>query len=224
LRPRYYRDTEADVAHDIFTEPEEFDLDTLANLGPLAAMAGTWEGKGVDTHPVAEGSEDEPYRERIVFEPIDPQLNGPQLLYGLRYHLHVNKLDEALTFHDQVGYWLWEPATGSLYQSLAIPRAQVALAMGTAEPSARSFTVRATLGSPTAGIVSAPFLHENFRTLEYAITITMGDNGTLTYEQDTVLQVTGRPEPFHHVDRNVLRRVEPPRPNPGLLGGAGQAG
>src|SRR5512147_1335903 len=129
------------MTRDIYTEPEDIDLDTLANLGPLAGLAGTWEGQGTDTHPVAEGGEDEPYRERMVFEPIDPQPNGPQLLYGLRYHLHVNKLDEPLTFHDQVGYWLWEPATRTVYQSLAIPRAQVAMAMGAAAPSARRFTV-----------------------------------------------------------------------------------
>ena len=34
---------------DIFTEPSNVDPDTLANLGPLRAMAGVWEGrKGVD--------------------------------------------------------------------------------------------------------------------------------------------------------------------------------
>ncbi len=202
------------MARDIYTEPEELDLDTLQNLGPLAALAGAWEGQGLDTHPVAEGGEDEPYRERMVFEPIDPQPNGPQLLYGLRYHVHVNKLDEALTFHDQVGYWLWEPATKTILQTLAIPRGQVAMATGTAEPDARRFTVKAILGSPTAGIVSAPFLHENFRTLEYAITVTMNGDGTLTYEQDTVLQIAGRPEPFHHADKNTLRRVAGPAPNP----------
>jgi hypothetical protein len=202
------------MARDIYTEPEDFDLDTLANLGPLAGLAGAWESSdGVDTHPVAEGGEDEPYRERMVFEPIDPQPNGPQLLYGLRYHLHVNKLDERLTFHDQVGYWLWEPATGTILQSLAIPRGLVAQASGTAAPDARRFTVKATLGSPVAGIVSAPFLHENFRTLEYTITVAL-EGETLTYEQDTVLQIAARPEPFHHVDRNVLRRIAPPRPNP----------
>ena len=42
---------------DIFTEPEGFDIDTLRNLGPLAALAGTWEGNGVDRHPVAAGAE-----------------------------------------------------------------------------------------------------------------------------------------------------------------------
>ncbi len=207
------------MARDIYTEPDGFDLDTLRNLGPLAPLAGVWEGEGLDTHPVAEGGEDEPYRERMVFEPIDPQLNGPQLLYGLRYHVHVNKLDEALTFHDQVGYWLWESATRTLLQSVAIPRGLVAQAMGTAEPGARRFTVKATLGSATAGIVSAPFLHENFRTLEYAITLSLNDDGTLGYEQDTVLQVAGRAEPFHHVDRNVLRRVSRAEPNPAAVAG-----
>lgn len=207
------------MARDIYTEPEDIDLDTLRNLGPLAPLAGSWEGQGVDTHPVADGTEDEPFRERIVLEAIDPQPNGPQLLYGLRYHIHINKLDEPLTFHDQVGYWLWEPATKTLLQTLTIPRGQVAMAMGTAEPDARQFTVKATLGSPVAGIVSAPFLHENFRTVEYSITFTVNDDGTIQYEQDTVLQVGGRTEAFHHVDRNVLRRIARPQPNPVLLAG-----
>jgi hypothetical protein len=202
------------MARDVFTEPEDIDLDALRNLGPLAPLAGVWEGQGLDTHPVADGSEDEPYRERIAFEPIDPQANGPQLLYGLRYHVHVNKLDEVPTFHDQVGYWLWEPATKVLIQTLAIPRGLVALASGTAEPDARRFTVKATLGAATSGISSAPFLHESFRTLEYAITVSANADGTLTYEQDTVLQVAGRQEPFHHTDRNTLRRVALPEPNP----------
>jgi uncharacterized protein (UPF0303 family) len=202
------------AGRDIYTEPDEIDLETLRNLGPLAALAGTWEGEGIDTHPVAAGTEDERYRERIVFEPIDPQANGPQLLYGLRYHVHVNKLDELPTFHDQVGYWLWEPATKALLQTIAIPRGQVAQAIGTAEADARRFSVRATVGSPTAGILSAPFLHENFRTPEYSITITVNDDASISYEQDTILQIPGRPEPFHHVDRNTLRRVAPPIPNP----------
>src|SRR5262245_1112435 len=197
---------------DIFTEPEGLDVDTLRNLGPLGPLAGTWEGTGVDRHPVATGSKTEAYRERIVFEVIDPQTNGPQLLYGLRYHAHINN-DELLTFHDQVGYWLWEPATGTILQTVAIPRGQVAMARGTAERDARTLAVTATLGSPTAGIISGRFLDENFRTLEYTITITVNAD-SFTYEQDTVLLVAGRPEPFHHTDRNTLRRVAAPAPNP----------
>src|SRR5215472_9822306 len=197
--------------------PEGRDIFTLRNLGPLAALAGTWEGGGVDRHPVATGAKTEPYRERVVFEVIDPQTNGPQLLYGLRYHVHINN-DELLTFHDQVGYWLWEPATRTILQTVAIPRGQVAMATGTADPTARTFTVKATRGSPTAGIVSGRFLDESFRTVEYALTITVNGD-SFTYEQDTVLLVAGRPEPFHHTDRNTLRRVAAPLPNPAVTSG-----
>mgnify|MGYP003039835619 FL=1 len=93
---------------DIYTEAPS-NADTLANLGPLARLAGTWYGdQGVDTHPQADGPETEPYIERIVMEPIDAQNNGPQVLYGLRYHVHIVKPGELAGFHDQVGYWLWE--------------------------------------------------------------------------------------------------------------------
>src|ERR1035437_3806537 len=109
---------------DIFTEPSDVDPDTLANLGPLRAMAGVWEGrKGVDLNPKADGPERREYIERIELQPIDPQANGPQLFYGLRYHIHINTVEEDATFHDQVGYWLWEPATGLVLQTVAIPRA-----------------------------------------------------------------------------------------------------
>ncbi len=202
---------------DLYTEPVEIDVDTLRNLGPLGPLAGIWEGQGLDRHPVRDGGADDPYLERMDLQPIDPQPNGPQLLYGLRYHVHVRKPGEAVTFHDQVGYWLWEPATRTVIQTLAIPRGQVAMASGTAEPDARRFKVRATLGPPTFGICSAPFLHENFRTLEYAITVEVNRDGTFTYEQDTILQVAGRPEPFHHTDRNTLRKVAEPTPNPAAL-------
>jgi hypothetical protein len=50
---------------DIFTEPEP-DPNTLANLGPLSAMAGIWTSvEGVDVHPTAAGPEPQPYVESI---------------------------------------------------------------------------------------------------------------------------------------------------------------
>ncbi len=116
---------------DIFSEPENVDPDTLANLGPLRRLAGVWEGlKGVDLNPKADGPERRDFLERIELQPIDPQANGPQLFYGLRYHVHIVASDEDTTFHDQIGYWLWEPATGLIQQTLALPRGQVALASG----------------------------------------------------------------------------------------------
>ncbi len=132
---------------DIFTEPEDVDPDTLANLGPLRRLAGVWEGrKGVDVNPKAEGPERRVFIERIDMQPIDPQANGPQLLRGLRYHVHINTEEEDITFHDQVGYWLWEPATGLVMQSLTIPRGQSVLAGGAAKPDGSGLVVSARRG------------------------------------------------------------------------------
>ena len=104
----------ANVPDDIFTEPD-FSPDTLANLGPLRRLAGVWESdQGLDVSPKAQGPDRRVFREHIRMEPIDPQPIGPQLLYGLRYHIHVNQPDEAITFHDQVGYWLGSRRPGSL--------------------------------------------------------------------------------------------------------------
>lgn len=199
---------------DIYTEAPS-NADTLANLGPLARLAGTWYGdQGVDTHPQADGPETEPYIERIVMEPIDAQNNGPQVLYGLRYHVHIVKPGELAGFHDQVGYWLWEPATGRITHTLAIPRAQVAMATGVAKPGDKTITVKAERGSLTNGIISGPFLEEAFKTVEWTMSITFNDDGTWSYDQVTKLIVPGVEGEFLHTDNNTLRMIEYPRPNP----------
>jgi hypothetical protein len=68
------------------------------------------------------------------------------------------------TFHDQVGYLLWEPATSTVTMTLAIPRAQVAMASGTVAPDATKLTLRAVAGDPHYGICTAPFLDAAFHT------------------------------------------------------------
>lgn len=199
---------------DIYTEPAG-SPDTLANLGPLAGMAGVWEGlKGADQHPVADGSESNQFVEHYQLTPIDRQTNGPQLFYGLRYHTHITKPGEAETFHDQVGYWLWEPAAETVTLTLGIPRAQVLLASGPAAADTTDFELTATLGSEVYGILSNPFLYESFRTHSYRIHVTVHDDQTWSYEEEGVLEIPDRDEPFSHIDRNTLRRVAPPTLNP----------
>jgi hypothetical protein len=200
---------------DIFTEPEEVDPDTLSNLGPLRRLAGVWEGrKGIDLNPKAEGPERREFIERVEMQPIDPQANGPQLFYGLRYHIHIVASDEDGSFHDQTGYWLWEPATGLVMQTLAIPRGQVALARGEAAADAERITVRAERGGPGYGICSTDFLEWAFRTDAYQLEVTFHEDGRWSYVSDTLLQVKGRAEPFHHLDRNTLAKIAEPTPNP----------
>jgi hypothetical protein len=203
-----------DFPTDIFTEPEDVDFDTLKNLGPLTPLAGIWEGKrGLDVHPNADGSKKDAYLERYELQPIDPQLNGPQLLYGLRYWTFVLRPNRPATFHDQVGYWLWEPATGMIIQTLTIPRGQVAMAVGKAAADAKKFELTCVFGSPTNGTCSNPFLDYAKKTLEFNIKVTINANGTWSYEQDTVLKITGSDQLFHHTDRNTLHRIAEPTPN-----------
>lgn len=200
---------------DVFTEPSNIDPDTLANLGPLRRLAGGWESnQGVDLNPKADGPERREYIERIEFHPIDPQPNGPQLFYGLRYHGHINTPEEDITFHDQVGYWLWEPATGLVLQTLAIPRGQIALAKAYVAPDADSFVVRSERGSMENGICSTAFLEQAFRTDDYSIEITFNPDGSFSYVTHTTLMVQGRSEPFDHRDQNTLFKVREPKPNP----------
>src|SRR5262249_61571652 len=131
-------------------------------------MAGIWEGRrSLDVNPKAEGPEEQAFVERIELHAIDPQTNGPQLFYGLRYHTHIVKPGEVETFHDQVGYWLWEPAANLVLHSIAIPRGQVVLAAGSAQADSTEFEVSATRGSEVYGIASNPFLDQKFRTVSF---------------------------------------------------------
>lgn len=204
-----------EIPADIFTEPENVDPRTLDNLGPLRRLAGVWEGhRGVDVNPKADGPETRDYYERIDMQPIDPQANGPQLFYGLRYHVHINTPEEEIAFHDQVGYWLYEPATGLILQTLAIPRGQIALAAGHAAPDAKKLTVRAERGTTEYGICSTSFLEQAFRTDSYQLDVEFHDDGSWSYVSDTMLAVKGQAEPFRHRDHNRLTKVAEPDLNP----------
>ena len=200
---------------DIYTEPKDVDVNTLNNLGPLRPMAGVWLGRrGVDTKPKAEGPKDQDYVEHLELQPIDPQTNGPQLIYGLRYHTHVVKPNQVKTYHEQVGYWLWEAATGTVIHTLTIPRGMAVMAAGKATAETRNFELAATHADENFGIRSLPFLDYAFKTVEFRIKVSIIDDDHWSYDEDTVLMIRGQTEPFHHRDRNTLTRIAAPTPNP----------
>ena len=200
---------------DIFTEQEDIDDNTLNNLGPLRALAGIWEGdKSLDVNPYIDAPRRQPYIERIELQPCDPQSNGPQVLYGLRYHTHIVKPGEVETYHDQVGYWLWDRATQTIIHTLTIPRGQAVLAIGKAAPDVTKFEVSAVRGSTTNGIVSSPFLDQAFRTDAFRMVVTVNPDGSWSYFEETTLKVHGRDESFAHTDRNTLHKIAEPTPNP----------
>lgn len=183
--------------------------DLKTQLGPLAPLAGLWEGdKGDDTAPSDDrGTEHNRFRERITFDPMGPVRNHEQILYGLRYATTVWRIGEADPFHEEVGYWLWDAQAKQVMRCFIVPRGVTVLAGGTIEPGAQSFTLVAERGSSTYGICSNQFLDREFRTVRYELTVTVLNGNTFRYEEDSQLLMPGRPDVFHHRDQNTLVRV-----------------
>ncbi len=183
-------------------------------LGPLAPLLGIWEGdKGEDLAPSdkAEGNRDpatSKYRERMVFEATGRVDNHEQQLFGLRYSTKAWRMGAPDPFHEEVGYWLWDPATKLVVRCFMPPRGMTILAGGNAEPDAREFSLEATSGSESFGICSSPFLLAEFKTVRYTLDVKLIDDDTLHYDEHTWLLLKGRTELFDHRDENTLRRVQ----------------
>jgi hypothetical protein len=179
-------------------------------LGPLAGLEGVWEGeKGTDTAPDDDrvSTEINRYRERMTFEPTGVVRNHEQQLYGLRYATTAWRIGEEEPFHEELGYWLWDAGEKQVLRCFMVPRGVTVIAGGTAEPDARSFDLAADVGSETYGICSNRFLDREFRTVRYELRFERRGDDTIHYWEDTVLQIRGQDEPFHHTDENTLTRV-----------------
>ena len=178
--------------------------------GPLGGLVGEWESDkgGLDTafaHASGKvvGS---PYLEKCTMMPFGPVDNGNQHLYGLDYKSAMWRGDEENPFHTEVGYWLWDPATGEVMKGFVVPRGITALAGGTAPADATEFTMKAVLGDACYGIGENKYLAENASTLSYEMTVTVGQD-TWSYDEVTMLRMNEFAEPFAHTDHNTLRRV-----------------
>ncbi len=181
----------------------------IKNLGPLAPLAGIWEGdKGEDSAPSDDrGTETNKFRERITFEPMGPVNNHEQVLYGLRYTTTVWPLGASDPFHEELGYWLWDAQAKQVLRCFTVPRGVSVIAGGTVEPDAKSFELVADAGSETYGICSNQFLDKEFKTVRYELKVTLHDDHSFSYEEDTQLQIKGQSDLFHHTDKNTLRRL-----------------
>jgi hypothetical protein len=154
------------------------------------------------------GVENNAYRERIVFEQAGPVQNHEQNLHVLRYSTRAIRIGETNPFHEELGYWSWEPATNEVMRCFLIPRGIALIAGGKAGPGDREFQLHAERGSHTFGICVNPFLDREFMIVSYALQVRVPDRDHFEYDEDTVMRMPGRAEPFHHRDRNVLHRVD----------------
>jgi hypothetical protein len=179
--------------------------------GPLAALIGEWESDqgGLDaafSHSRGEVL-DTPYKEKLTLKPFGPVDNGNQHLYGLDYKSAMWRGSEENPFHTEVGYWLWDGATGEVMRGFVVPRGITVLAGGTAAADATSFTLAARPGDPNYSIGENKYLSQHASTLSYDVTIAVNDDGSWTYHETTMLKMDEFPEPFAHTDNNTLRKV-----------------
>lgn len=199
----------ADPPHNVSIDPH-----TLEHLGPLRTMAGLYiSHSGSDTRSDGVDVTAE-YRDEIVLAPTDPFTNDSQLLYGLRYLQHVRRHGEIQTLHEQVGYWMFEPATSQVTLSLATARGQVGLASGQWQPGGATFSVRAERAEGSHAFVSNKFLDSNFRTISFEMTVTLIDDDSWKYVREADVQLAGRSDHVRFRNEATLVRVCLPTANP----------
>ena len=182
----------------------------LKFFGPLAHLAGTWQGSvGDDTAPDDDrGIEKNAFREQVIFKPTGVTMNHEQTLYGFSYERTAWRLREDEPFHHQLGYWIWDAGTKQVMHAFMIPRGMTVLAGGNAEPDSSVLSVSAVLGSTTFGICSNPFLDREFKTIRYDARLIIHSPHSLSYEEDTQIQINGQERVFHHVDKNSLEKTK----------------
>jgi hypothetical protein len=179
--------------------------------GPLGPLVGDWEAEGgLDTaySHTREEVLGTPYLERVTFKPFGPVDNGRQSLFGLDYKTAMWRDNEANPFHTEVGYWLWDGATGEVLRGFVVPRGITVLAGGTAAADATEFTLSAAPGHPQYSIGENRYLAENASTLSYEVTVTINPDDSWSYDEKTMLKMREMDEPFAHTDHNTLRRAD----------------
>ena len=187
-------------------------MNLASELGPLGRLEGIWEGgRGEDVAPSDKPENNRKsvtsaYRERMVFEPTGRVDNHEQSLFGLRYSTRAWRIGSHDAFHEELGYWLYESATGLILRCFMPPRGMTVMAGGTAPASARSFSLEARAGDEVFGICSSPFLTAEFKTVRYTLQVEFPDDDTLHYEEHTFMRLKTA-EVFDHADSNTLRRV-----------------
>ncbi|MFK7822644.1 MAG: heme-binding beta-barrel domain-containing protein [Oligoflexales bacterium] len=182
-------------------------------LGPLSYLVGTWEGvKGEDVAPSdVKNNLNQPvnskFRERMQFAETGRVDNHEQTLYGLRYSTTAWRANQDAPFHEELGYWLWDRAKQQVLRCFMVPRGVTAIAGGTVSPLAKTFKLSAELGSPTYGICSNQYLHDEFKTLRYDLDITIHGEDSFSYDENTQIMIKGKSDIFQHTDSNTLSKL-----------------
>lgn len=182
-------------------------------LGPLTWLVGEWEGDvGVDLsyHNKDDETSETSYFEKAWFRPIPTQENGKQTLEGVTYQMKAWRHgEEAMDpFHDEVGYLLWEKATGQIMRVVVFGRGIAILAGGDAKARDRKLHFKATPGDPSYGILQNKYLMQRAELKGFESTFMINADGTFSYTSDLILKLAATGKTMHHTDRNTLQLVK----------------
>lgn len=155
-----------------------------ADLGPLAAFAGTWRGEGRGTYPTIEGFD---YREEIVLRDV----GRPFLAYAQR----TWALADGRPLHAETGYW--RPKPGARVELVIAQATGIVEIDEGAVDDGRIVVASRAVASTSTG----PDVTRVTRTFEVA-----GDGTELRYELR--MEAVGQPLLVHLVA--TLRRSEGP--------------
>lgn len=184
----------------------------MSELGPLAPFEGNWEGNvGVDLsyHNKEDETAETTYFEKAHFTRIPVVENGSQVMHGLNYEMTAWRHgEEAMDpFHDEVGYLLWEEATGQVIRCFAVPRGIAINAGGDATASSTSLTFAATPGAPDYGLTQNKYLLQRAEITAFTSTFTINGDGTFSYTSDLTMTLAAIGGEMHHTDQNTLHKV-----------------
>lgn len=183
----------------------------MTEWGPLAALIGDWEGDGGLDRAYSNSLDrivETPYREKLTMKPFGPVDNGRQSLYGLDYKTAMWRGSEDNPFHTEVGYWLWDAATGEVLRGFVVPRGITVLAGGIAAADATTWTMHAEVGHQQYAIGENTYLAAKASSRTYDVSITVNPDGTWSYDETTILHLARFPgEDFRHTDHNTMHRV-----------------
>ncbi|ODS91234.1 MAG: hypothetical protein ABS45_12415 [Comamonas sp. SCN 65-56] len=182
-------------------------------LGPLTPFVGHWEGNvGVDLsyHNEDDETGKTSYFEKAWFKPIPQTKNGKQVLEGLNYGMTAWRHgEEAMDpFHDEVGFLLWDKATGQILRTVVFGRGIAIQAGSIAKPRDTVLHFNAKPGDPCLGILQNPYLKERAELMDFKSSFTFNKDGTLSYDSTLVLRLVadGNKE-MKHTDTNTLHKV-----------------
>lgn len=180
---------------------------------PIEFFLGRWESQGFTGENRAPDEqravENTKFKQVTVFELMPQTSNHEQNLSLVRFKTQAWEEGDGSSdpFHEEVGYYIWDEERRQLMKCFAVPRGIAVNAGGTVAPGAKVFDLKAEVGSATYGICSNPFLDQEFKSIRYDLKITVVDNKTFQYEEDTQIKISGQNEIFHHTEKNTMKRV-----------------